>query len=274
MSRILTPAVLAAALMALAPLAAEAQLAPPVAVQRPTLQLGLARPFFAHEGLGISSAVLSARGSVPLRGPGGAFFVEAAIAHGSLEGGLPGSEQASSFSLSNARIGVVIGESERVQGLASVTLPTSKEWGEDDFASGIGLMTDLERIETFVEDVVTLEAGLQTLARSSRTGAGAGARAAVVVSAVTGDESDETEALARYGVHLDFPVSALRVRSEVSGITSLTTEGSFGERSLHFLTVSGALPELALAPELWVRIPLDSDIREDLRASGGIRIRL
>jgi hypothetical protein len=235
-------------------------------VDRTTVQVGLEKPLFKDTELGFATFVVGARVLQPIRDNVTAF-AGLDLAHATLDG------YPSSTTVSNPRLGFVFGSTEGGYAEASVSVPLSKEFGDDDYATGVGFMTDIERVDRFIEDLLTVNAAFVPLRRLG-SGATVGARVEGSVWIPTGEDAD-TELFARYAAFGSIPAGALELTGEVSGLM-VVTEGdlSIAERTNHSLSVGAGLRDVRVRPGLFVRIPLDGDLREEMGAVVGLRLAL
>lgn len=226
-----------------------AQLRDPVVQDEALFELGLTKPFFEGGDLGFASSVLHARAAFPM-GESSTFFVEGAAAYAT-------SDSETSVAIANPRVGVTFGPAEGMAGSLSATLPVATDFGDDDFAVFVGLLSDPHRFETFPPDVWSVE-GLLTPRKALESGGMVGGRLGLTVVGST-DEGD-TELFSRYGAWLEVPTGSARLGAELSGSGILSEGEGFGDRTMHQVTVSVGFPESRARPELFIRVPVDDDL--------------
>lgn len=241
------------------------------------LEVGVARPFLAggYSDVGAFSGAVGARIFMPLP-TGGAVFVEGGASHltsksrstyGSGSGGTP---SYGSTTVSNVTLGVVSGNQKDTWGAFAVTAPTVKSWGDGGGSAYFGVLTDPHHLERFIDEAVTLDGTLGLTHETVAGGAVGGWASLAAIFPVEGGW--DSEMIGRYAVFASSPGS-VRVRGEITGLVLITEEGSFTERTDHFLGASVALADRASEPELFLRVPLDSDMREGLSYIAGLRFR-
>lgn len=245
---------------------AEAQIGGPVFSDRVRLDLDLAKPFYDGDGIGAGTAILQMTAFVPAGSAG--FFVDLGVSRATAEGA------GSNTALSNPRIGFVARDDGGSQVELALTVPLARILqGDDDFAVGTAFFADLERPETFIPDLASASAQFRKSWTGDR-GATWGIRLGGLVTLPVGDEGDGPEFWARYGGFTRIPLDQAALGLELSGIGRLSDEGSIAERTLHFLTASLGLPSTRLRPELYLRLPVDSDLGDVLDAVVGLRVSL
>ena len=235
----------------------------------PWVQLELAKPFFDDgDEVGFITSILDATVVVPTGGP--TLFAGLGLSHATLESTFSGST--SSTTLSNPRIGALFGSAGGMHAEVHADLPLAKEFGDDDFATGVAVLTHYERAEQFLPDSWSLGA---SLARESGTeGNVFGGRVGAAFYMPTDDFNDE-ELFTNYALFASIPAGSARVGAEVSGRAILSEDDAdLGERTTFFLTLTGALPNAGVEPELYARLPLDDDFKDVFDVILGVRVRL
>jgi hypothetical protein len=252
------------------PAPSRAQVGIPREGDRPSVQLEVAKPFFpddmfgfSQEGFGPLTSILDATLAVPL-GEGPVLFGRLGFAHATL------SDQPSSSVLSNPRVGVAFGGQGRTSAELHVDLPLARELGDDDYATGVAIIADFEHFERWTPDLWAVGASVtpeRVLEGGSVIGGRGGATLAI-------PEEGDSELLGLYAIYARLPAGSARIGGEISGLAIVSeADLNFAERTTFFLTVTGALPESALAPELYIRLPLDDDVSEALDLVAGVRVR-
>lgn len=227
----------------------------------------LSKPFYESGGFGATTSVLYVSGRLPV---GSATLVAGlGLSRAAIDG-------SSNTVLGNPRIGFIAGQADGLQLELAGTLPlaTAIE-GDDDYAVGTAYLADVERPENFLEDAASLSAQLSRVWAGGDTEPQWRVRGGVVALFAT-EGSGETETFARYGASTRIPFDRTTLRFELGGIAWLSQGNlSLSERTIH--TVGAALAlrrDGGAIPELYVRLPLDSDLSEDLDAVVGMRILL
>jgi len=83
----------------------------------------------------------------------------------------------------------------------------------------------------------------------------------------------DPEAYAQLGILGRAPAGEAHLSALISGVVLLSQSGlDIGQRSLLALTLSGGLPDVPMAPELFLRLPLDKDLRDTAKAMVGVRL--
>lgn len=249
--------------LTLAPVQLTAQLAPAAPTAAPRLDVGLVRPIFDEDDFGALSAVLRARGLVPVHDQV-AVFAEAGVARATYE-------SEGSTTISNVTLGATLGrEGGSRWGSLAVTVPTIDELGFDDFATAMGLFADPENMHLFIPDALALD-GSVTGQRVLASGNAVGFRLGGQILDSTEDDVD-AEWSAKYALFGKASSGQALLGLELSGQLILSEDGDLGERSWHMVTGSFALPKARSAPELFVRFPVDEDLGDVLKVIVGLRV--
>ena len=264
--RRVAPTLLSLHLMLLAPGSAKAQRELPLGLDGPTLRLEVVRPLF---GLGqlreahFVTSVWDATLVVPLGWP--TLFAQLGFGLGEIH-------DTWSSAFANPRIGVLFGQPNGLSGSLYAALPLEREMG-GDFAKLVGSYAHFEEWDRFGNDSWGLSAS-GTAKTELDPGAFLGIRLGGTVLIPTDDELD-SEAFASFGLIGDAPAGPAKLWFEISGIGVLTEpEFSFVEVTSFFATLSVSLPNAGLAPEAYVRVPLDDDISSIVSFILGARIHV
>ncbi len=247
---------------------ASAQLDYPVPVDDATVRLELAKPFLegSFGDVGFATSILRARLLLPV-GDNASLILGTGLTIATLEGA------PSSQTLASPMVGFVVGSPEATYGHLTVELPLAQEFGDDDYATGVAILSQYEQLHAFVPDLLTISGGV-TPQWDLDQGGRVGLRGGASVLIPTDDSSADTEVLVRYGVFGQFPVQAIELGVEVSGLALISeSDLSLGERTLIGATLTVGLPGAA-APEIFVHVPLDDDSRRGLNAVLGFRVAL
>lgn len=234
-------------------------------VEAPAVQIEFAKPFFEGEGIGFATSVLEATLLAPLGG--NTLFAAWGVSYGTIDGA------SSSTTTSNLRVGAAFGEAGATRGELHVDLPVASEHGDDDFATGFGIVTDYERLERFVPDAWAIGGSIAPH-RSLTSGAVIGGRLGATLMIPTEDGPD-SELLLLPAAFATLPAGTARIGAELSASIIASEEGlSLGERSILQTTLWVGLPSASLAPDFYLRIPLDDDLGEILDFVLGVRVLL
>lgn len=136
---------------------------------------------------------------------------------------------------------------------------------DDGTALTAGRLTDFDRFEAFLADVVAVNASIAGPTRlTDNTTLHLGGGPLLLVS--TEDRPDDNaEVYAHYFALAEVTGSVLTVKTGVTGRSILTEPDlDFGERSVHQFGLAGLFNMGAVRPGLHVRIPLDRDLTEDI----------
>ena len=258
--------ILAATLATALPGVAAAQITALGPVDRPTVRFGLAKPFFDGGEFGLATSVAEADLRIPMAS-NTTFRAGLGLSHATL------ADVPSSTTLSNPTIGVIFGSENGSFGELGLEIPLAQEWGEDDYATGTALVSDLDRFEHFLSDWLSFH-GSYTGRRTLEGGALVGARVGGALMAPVGDSRGDSELRARYATFGQIPVGSAAVGAELSGSADLTEEGDFGSRSVHQITLFAGFPESRRATHVYARLPLDSDLNDALDLVIGVRVGL
>lgn len=243
----------------------------PLGGERPLVQIELAKPFFEDQspsgsGFGFATSILDATVVIPTGGP--ILFARLGVAYATLEG------TDASTTISNPRLGVLFTGEGTTHGELHVDLPFANEIGNDDYATGVAITSDIERLERFNPEAWSV-GGSITPEKRLESGSILGARVGAKVWLPT-EDGEDTELFAVYSSFATFALGEADLGGELSGIAILT-EGDldFGERTLFLATLSLGLPGVRGSPEVFVRLPLDEDTRTGgVDAVVGLRVHL
>jgi hypothetical protein len=142
-----------------------------------------------------------------------------------------------------------------------IRLPTASS--NDVSALGVGAVSDYDRFEAFLPDVLTAYTSVMGRARVSdqlTINVGGGP----VVSIYTKDTGgDQAEVFAQYALLTNFAGNVVTVQGGFTGRALVTeSELSFGERSVHQFGLGVTKSSGAFRPGVHVRVPVDNDLSE------------
>jgi hypothetical protein len=145
---------------------------------------------------------------------------------------------------------------------------------KDEVAAALGMITDLDRMEAFIPDMaaVTAVARAEVVSASGFGVAGFGGPDLLLY---TGAETDvENELLVIYGVEVSYRSNIVHTGARLSARMITTEPGSFNERSVHQLGLFANVGHGVVRPTLQFRIPIDNDLRDQAKWSGGVGLQI
>lgn len=254
------PLMLASALVLAAPGPSHAQVTDLTPADRAIFAVEVTKPFFSEGDFGFTTSTILGRTLIPVG--------ERVWFQGDLGLSVASWGDESGAALSNATVGVVLANaSEWPLARFAVSLPTSRDFGEEGLARVTGIYADPHGWERFIDDAWSIH-GLLTPGAQLPDGS-LGLR--VGGSAYFPEEGGDPEFYGRYGAYLTREVSRVRLGVELLGLAWLSQPDlSFSERTVHQLTASVGLARAAASPDLFVRLPLDDDFDEAVMV--GIRL--
>lgn len=236
-----------------APLAAQGTpvWGPPVGTR--VVSLDVARPSWDGVDLAAASGLLYAGLRVPVTA---SLSVVGELPYARFEeSGVAGS------ALGNVYLGIehaAAGPSGMVADLG-LRLPTVNESGDIGGAAALAAFSDFDRAEAWLDEVWAAR-GHVGYRHWSPGGFMAGFAFGATLWA-SGQSEDEV--LADYRAHAGFRRDNLALGAEFTGRAILTADGgSFGERTLHQLTLGAGMAAGPVWPRLSLRIPLDADLKD------------
>lgn len=178
--------------------------------------------------------------------------------------------QSSSTTLGNVDVGIDFHDENGVpRGSLSVILPTAQEFGDDDYATGVGILSDVLHAERYSSELWSAH-GTLTPTRPIDGGM-IGMRIGGSVWVPKGD--GDTEFLARYGAFLSHTSGSALFGLELEGVAIVSeSDLSASERTMHEIGGSIGLALDRWTPELFVRVPIDGDVRDYVSANVGLRV--
>lgn len=140
-----------------------------------------------------------------------------------------------------------------------VRLPTSNESGDfGGFAAPLAAFSDFDRAEAWLDELWAAR-GHVGYRRTSPGGFAAGFSLGGTLWA---SEQGEDEVLADYRAHAAYRQAKVAVGAELTGRAILTESGSFGERTVHQLTLGVGVAAGPVWPRAFLRVPLDADLKD------------
>ena len=232
------------------------------------VSLELARPFLdwglgsddglsALSGFGYFSGVL---GSGRMR-----FIFDVPFARGSYDSG--GFGDGSSSMIGSPFAGVAwapTGDRQGVSGAigARIPVPESFEFGDDDFAAGLGIQGDPHRLEAFVTKTATLSG---TLRAETPLNENAFVRGQLELDALiyTGDTTgDRTEVFGGWGGLIGWEGDTAFASAQLNGRAVLTEDGD--DRVFHTVEGQAGLARGTVQPWVGLRVPVQGRFVEDV----------
>ena len=236
----------------------------------PTLTLELFRPSFEGDDFGLLSGVANVSARLPTDAV--VVVVEVPLARADLE-----DPSGSSVTMGNPYVGLER-SSESATFLAGVRLPIGQEWGDDDVASGVGIVTDMERgFSAFLVDRLGIDLGARVQSVTEATPVSFGWRGTVTASIPTGEDQGDTEFFLASGVRTAYEQEEWWLAAEIDGWWFVSAEDAdFSEVSTFELGVTAGLDLDAVRPALQVRFPLDDGLffTPDVTVGVGVQWRV
>ncbi len=145
----------------------------------------------------------------------------------------------------------------------------------ESFADVIGFLSDPQRGEAFLEDVVPVSVST-TYHRSLTPEFGLRARGGVTSAIYTGDDDEVgTETFLDYGVFGSYHRGIARFGAGMSGRWMATAdEGDFSDNSMHQLGLTADALVAGVRPGLSLRVPVNSTYRDVLSSSLGVYVQV
>jgi len=227
---------------------------------RPSIALELQKPSFDGDGFSFATGVAFLSARVPA---GKVVLVaELPTAFGSISG-------VSSTVIGNPYVGLELGGAE-VSGELGVRIPTASVSGDDDFAVGVGLLSDFDRFEAFMDDLTAVRAAVR-FDRREPSGFGFGGTLAPALLIPT--KEGDSELFVGYAARVSYAWTGASVGAEFSG-RLLVTEGDldFGERTVHQLALGTGVDLGRWRPGAYVRLPLDQNLSGSLNYVIGVTL--
>lgn len=228
---------------------------------RPSVALEVQKPSFATEGFSFATgaAFLSAR--VPVGGV--VLLGEMPVAFGSIS-------DVSSTVIGNPYLGLEIRGTEW-SGEGGIRLPTANVSGDDDFAVGVGVYSDFDRLEAFGEDLTSIRAAV----RFDRRQPGGFGFGGTLAPAVLIPKEGDADLFVGYAVRASYAASGASVGAEFSGrLLATESDLNFGERTVHQLALGMGVDLGPWRPGAYFRLPLDHDLTDTLNYVFGLTLAL
>jgi hypothetical protein len=258
--------------------------AAPAAAQDPSwggmrdagVEVTMMKPSFDDDEFGFATGVLAASARFRLS-PSALLVTDLPIARGTLD--RPGDTAGSSSTLGNPYVGIELQRPSGWSWATGVRIPIQREFGDDDYATGIGFLTDVNRGEAYVSKVLALSGSVRYDVRSTE-GFTARFQLGPIVDVPLGDDSDmeDVELNAAYAAALGYAISRLELSGGWVG-RAILSESDLGDggRSVDQLFGELVLGGGRVQPTLGVRVPLDEGLSDGFGLNSvltfGVRIR-
>jgi hypothetical protein len=263
-----TGALAAAAVLFAAPVAAQSYLMP----SAPERGVGIevSHPDFKEFDVTAPTSVWFVSGQLPLTSRVRAI-VDVPFAYAELKGaeGL-----GSSTVLGNPFIGAQFAATPSLSVDFGMRAPLTTA-DDESFADVIGFLSDIQRAEAFMEDVVPVIGGV-SYQWEAAPGLVVRGRGGVTSLFYTGDDDEEeTETFVDYGAFGTYTHGIARFGAGVSGRWHASEdEGGFSERSIHQLGLTADAKVARVRPGISLRVPLDQDYRDVLGWAVGLYLQV
>lgn len=232
--------------------------------------LELVRPSFGGEGFQIISGLANFTARLPA-GDHRMIVIEVPLAHGSLDREFANS---ASTTLGNPYVGIEIGnDTNSAVAVLGARIPIGQEWGDDDFATGLGIVSDMNRMPAFLTEYLTLDVGGRGRIQAEESPMRGGILGTVSGMIPTADNGD-FEVLVNGGVHLGYYEPRWWLSTGVSGIwLASEPDADFSDVSTFEIGFTGGLDRGSLRPMVNVRVPLDEGLffRQDYSIGFGLQ---
>lgn len=172
--------------------------------------------------------------------------------------------------IGNMYVGLQLGTAAASRGIVGELGMRLPLIGDDDFeASAVGGLTDLDRQEAFSNGVTTLYAAGGVYARGAQT---TGRLRIGLSKQFLSKYAGENETFLDYGALGSVDADRVRLGAALTGRHLLTEAGSFSDRSFHHAAVSASILFEQFRPGLFVRVPIDKDVRELVSSTIGVTL--
>lgn len=160
---------------------------------------------------------------------------------------------------------------------AGIRLPLrrSRDAYSDDFAAGVGILSDLDRMEAYVEDVLSVggRIGVQQRMESGLVLRARGGPTLWYDTGATGADFDEvTELIVDYSAQAGYEAERFSLLGGLTGRTFVTGDGTFAERSLHQLGMSGIVTVGGVQPGITLRVPIGENASDAVQYVLGVHL--
>jgi len=236
------------------------------------ISVEVAHPSFRELDTAAATSVWHLGGSLPLLS-GLRAVVDVPVAYAAFDG-VPGEFTGSSTVLGNPYLGVEYAVRPFLVLEGGIRAPLTTADAES-YADVVGFLADVSRGEAFLENAFPVALGAR-MEHRVRPDVSLGARVGTVQAFYTGDDEEMSSmTLVDYGVGTSWTRGAARIGAGLAGRWDASAdEGTFGENSLHQLGLTADLALGPVRPGLSLRLPLDQDHRDVLKASVGAYVQI
>ncbi|HEX2092610.1 MAG TPA: hypothetical protein VHG28_09425 [Longimicrobiaceae bacterium] len=224
--------------------------------------------------LGFASSAWFVSGRLPLA-RGTVLVAELPLAYGSMES-QPGDAE-TSLVLGNPYVGAVVQPwSLPVTAELGVRIPLAADLSGDDFATGIGILADTDRAESFVRERASVVGMLNykhPFARSVALHLRGGAMG--LLSTSNELYEDAGDVVLGYGALAWYELVWGAVGGGLTGRWGVTDEERvFRDEAVHQLGLTALFTRGQFQPSVQMRVPLNGDLSEVLRFIVGVGLRV
>ncbi len=188
---------------------------------------------------------------------------------------LGGTGVETSSTLGNPYVGIKLASAASpITADLGVRLPVRKSKESEGMAASVGFLADVDRMEAFAADLLSVGGHLGIRHRDP-SGLHLHARGGPIMWFNTAKDrpGDDTELFLDYVAQAGYDVGRYAIIGGLSGRTQMTAdEGSWSDRSIHHLGVSGSVAFGSVRPGIQVRVPLDDDLDDVLRYVIGLGV--
>jgi hypothetical protein len=140
-----------------------------------------------------------------------------------------------------------------------VRLPTSSQSGDlGGEAAVLAAFSDFDRAEAWLDELWAARGHVGY----RHTSPGGFAAGFTIGGTLWASEQGEDEVVADYRGHAAYRQQSVVMGAELTGRAVLTESGSFGERTIHQLTLGVGVAAGAVWPRAFLRVPLDADLKD------------
>jgi hypothetical protein len=238
------------------------------------VRVDVLKPFFKENGYQFLSGAVFFSGGGPI-GKIVRVVAEVPLVRAGLTAETPVAE--SSLRLGNPYIGLQIHRDGRaLSGYFGLRPPVTSdpETSAAELAMGVGVISDPDRLEAFLPNVLTVRGGAELRSVSSG-GLLIGAKLGSSLLVPTKGEGADPELFADYGVQGGYQGGAVRATIGVTGRLLATESGlGFDERTNHVVTGMVELRSGTVRPSVLIRVPVDQSVREVHRLTIGFGLAI
>ena len=215
------------------------------------ISLDAVRPSWDNLDLDLGNGLLYGALRVPVSGTF-AVVGEAPVAYFS-------SQSSSGTVFGNVYVGMEHAGPDGFRADVGVRLPTARQSGDFTFAGLVAFLSDFDRGDAWIDEAWAAQ-GRIGYRQVTPGGFEAGIRAGPTLWVI---ESGEDEVFGDYRLHAVYRRNNVAIGGEFSGRTLLTGTGStFGDLSIHQVTLGVSVRAGAVWPRASLRIPVDSDLKD------------